>query len=36
MLKHICLHFGMKSLYLDIILRAMFKNADKVDSILIS
>lgn len=34
-LKHICLHFGMESLYLDIILRAVFRNADKVNSTLI-
>lgn len=33
-LKHICLHFGMESLYLDIILRAVFRNADKVNSTL--
>lgn len=34
-LKHICLHFGMESLYLDIILKVIFKNADKVHSMLI-
>lgn len=33
-LKHICLHFGRESLYLDIILRAVFRNADKANSTL--